>query len=118
MKILQRVFLSKKRKRKAERLWKTCHNLSFFCIAKPALAFKPAPNVEYAVVFWLSCPYFRQMRSQSPFIPFHPELFQVKSKCQEEQLCAHILLSSGEKTAEAEVILEQPKSAFYLNGAA
>lgn len=106
MEILQRAFFSKKRMQIAERLWKTIRKSLGFCIAKQALAFKPAPNAENAIVLRLRCPNFRQMCSQSPFIPFHPELFQVKCKCKEEQLCTHILLSSGEKTTKAEVILE------------
>lgn len=84
MEILQRAFLNEKKQRKAERLWKTIRNSLGFCIAKPALAFKPAPNVENAVMFRLRSPNFRQMCSQSPFIPFHPEFFQVKSKCKKE----------------------------------
>ena len=118
MEILQRAFLNEKKQRKAERLWKALRNSLGFCIAKPALAFNPAPNVERFSRFQLRYPNFRQMCSQSSFVTLHPELFQVKSKCQEEQFCAHILLPSGEKTTEAEVILEQPKSAFHLNGTA
>ena len=55
------------------------------------------------------------MRSQSTFVTFHPELFQVKSKCQKEQLCADVLSSPREKTAEPEVILKQAKGALYLD---
>ncbi len=84
MEILQRAFLNEKKQRKAERLWKALRNSLGFCIAKPALAFNPAPNVERFSCFRLRCPNFRQMRLHSPFIPLHPELFQVKSKCQEE----------------------------------
>lgn len=46
------------------------------------------------------------MRLQSPFIPLHPELFQVKSQRQKEQLCADVLLPSREKTPEPEVVFE------------
>ena len=55
------------------------------------------------------------MRSQTPFVTFHPELFQVKSKCQKEQFRADILSSPREKASEPEVIFEQPKSTLHLN---
>ena len=55
------------------------------------------------------------MRSQSTFVTFHPELFQVKSKRQKELLCADVLSSPREKTAEPEVILKQAKGALYLD---
>ena len=55
------------------------------------------------------------MRSQSPFVTFHPELFQVKSKCQKEQLRANIVPSPCEEAAKTEVVLEQPEGAFHLD---
>ena len=55
------------------------------------------------------------MRSQSPFIPFHPELFQVKSQRQKEQLRAYVLLSACEKATESEVIFQQAERTFNLD---
>ena len=55
------------------------------------------------------------MRLQSPFVTFHPELFQVKCKRQKEQLRPYVLLPPREKAAEPEVILEQPKGTLYLD---
>ena len=55
------------------------------------------------------------MRSQSPFVAFHPELFQVKSKRQEELLRANVLFPTREKTAETKIVFEQPKRTLHLN---
>ena len=55
------------------------------------------------------------MRSQSPFVAFHPELFQVKSKRQKEQLRSYVLPTPCEETAETKVSLEQPEGTFHLN---
>lgn len=55
------------------------------------------------------------MRSQSPLVTFHPELFQVKSKRQKEQLRSYVLPPPCEETAETKVILEQSKGTFHLN---
>ena len=84
-------------------------------MAKPAPAHRLAPNVEKGFNYSLSSRNLGQMRSQSSLVTFHPELFQVKSKCQKEQLHANILPSPCEEAAEAKVVLEQPESAFYLD---
>lgn len=55
------------------------------------------------------------MRSQSPFVAFHPELFQVKGKRQEKQLSANVLLSPCEEAAETKVVLEQTEGSLHLN---
>ena len=55
------------------------------------------------------------MRSQSPFVAFHPELFQVKSKRQKEQLRSYVLPPPCEETAETKVVLEQTEGTLYLD---
>ena len=57
------------------------------------------------------------MRSQSPLVTFHPELFQVKSERKEEKLRADVFLPSREKTPKAKVVLDQTEGTFYLNRA-
>ena len=49
--------------------------------------------------------------------PLHPQLFQVKSDSQKEQLGSDIGLATGEESAEAKVIFEQSKGPLHLNGA-
>ena len=84
MKILQRSQFLRKKAKETGRLWKSIHKSPGFCMAKPALSLRPAPNVEKRFNYSLRSRNFGQMRSQSPFVPFHPELFQVKSKGQKE----------------------------------
>ena len=115
MRILQRSQFLLSRAEKTERMWKTRHKSLGFCIAKPAPAHRLAPNVEKRFNYSLRSRNLGQMRSQSPFVTFHPELFQVKSKCQKEQLRANILPSPCEETAEAKVVFEQPEGAFHLD---
>ena len=55
------------------------------------------------------------MRSQSPLVPLHPELFQIKCKRQEEQFRANVLFPPRKKSAESEVVFEQSKSALHLD---
>lgn len=59
-----------------------------------------------------------KMRFQSLVFPLHPQLFEVESQAQEEQLCADVGLSVCEETPEGKVCFEQRKSPFHLNGAA
>ena len=118
MRILERTLFLPKKCRKPGDCGKQAAHLPDFCITKEALVAEPALNVGNSLLFPLSSRNFGQMRLQSPFIPFHPELFQVKSECQEEQLCPDILLSSREKTPEPEVIFQQAKGAFYLDRSA
>ena len=108
-------FFRPKGQRKARDCGKPAAKLSVFCMAKPALASEPAPNVEKGFNYSLSSRNLGQMRSQSSLVTFHPELFQVKSKCQKEQLRANILPSPCEEAAEAKVVLEQPEGAFHLD---
>ena len=56
------------------------------------------------------------MRSQSPFVPFHPELFQVKSKGEKKQFRSDIPFASRKEAPETEVIFQQTKGALNLNG--
>ena len=84
MKILQRSQFLRKKAKETGRLWKSIHKSPGFCTAKPALSLRPAPNVEKRFNYSLRSRNLGQMRSQSPFVSFHPELFQVKSKRQEE----------------------------------
>ena len=50
--------------------------------------------------------------------PLHPQLFQVKSDSQKEQLGSDIGLATGEESAEAKIVFQQGKSALHLDGAA
>ena len=81
MRVLQRPLSMAKSKQKTGRVWKNATKLPVFRIAKLTLALKPAPNVENQPCIQLSSRNLGQMCSQSPPVPFHPELFQVKSKC-------------------------------------
>ena len=107
-------FFRPKGQREPRDCGKPAAKLSVFCMTKPALVFKPAP-VEKGFNYSLSSRNLGQMRSQSSLVTFHPELFQVKSKCQKEQLRANILPSPCEEAAEAKVVLEQPEGAFHLD---
>jgi hypothetical protein len=84
-------------------------------MAKPAPAHRLAPNVEKGFNYSLSSRNLGQMRSQSPFVAFHPELFQVKSKRQKEQLRSYVLPTPCEETAETKVSLEQTEGSLHLN---
>ena len=55
------------------------------------------------------------MRFQPSIFPLHPELFQVKRHCEEEEFCSDILLSTGEETTKSKICLEQSKSTLHLN---
>ena len=50
--------------------------------------------------------------------PLHPQLFQVKGQCQQEQLRADVALAPCQKPAEPKVIFEQAKGPLHLDGAA
>ena len=46
MRVLRRSRFLRKRVKETEDLWKTGHESLGFCMAKPALSLRPAPNVE------------------------------------------------------------------------
>ena len=50
--------------------------------------------------------------------PFHPQLFQIKSHGQQEQLCSDVGPAAGEESPEGKIVFQQGKSALHLNRAA
>ena len=50
--------------------------------------------------------------------PLHPQLFQIKSHGQQEQLGSDVGPAAGEESAEAKVVFEQSKCPLHLDGAA
>ena len=56
------------------------------------------------------------MGFQPSFLLLHPALLKIKAKRKEQQLRSHILLSGGQKSVKAKVVLYQSKGTFNLNG--
>ena len=66
---------------------------------------------------YLLCNFFlRIMGFQPSFLLLHPALLKIKAKRKEQQLRSHILLSGGQKSVKAKVVLYQSKGTFNLNG--
>ena len=58
------------------------------------------------------------MGLQSAVFPLHPQLLQIERQCEKKQLCPHLCLSSGQKSAESEIGFQQAKCTLNLDGSA